>query len=163
MTGRDQSEMVDLAKKAKKLFNGFGIYVYDPVLEEHVQSVKSPLVDKPLSLLKDYWTRDKDMIRKANVVVDLTPEMKSEGVAHEIGYARYGLWKPIVRVYCEGSKPASLIAIFEDDLIVHSLEEAAVQIKKYWGTWPRRLMWRISLFNRCFPRWCWYQLKEWVN
>jgi len=163
MTGRSQAEMVDLAKKAKRIFESSGIRVLDPVLEEHVKHTNQPLQDKPLSLLHDYWTRDKAMIREANVVVDLTPEMKSEGVAHEIGYARYGLWKPIVRVYGEGSKPASMIAIFEDDLIVHSLEEAAVQINKYWGSLLKRIMWRISLYNRCLPKWVLYQLQEWIH
>jgi hypothetical protein len=163
MTGRDQAEMVEMAKKAKRVFNNFGIRVYDPVLEEHVQAVNKPLMDKPLSLLRDYWKRDKQMIRNANVIVDLTPEAKSEGVAHEIGYARYALWKPIVRVYQENSKPASLIAIFEDDLIVHSLEEAAVQIHKYWGTWLKRVVWRIALLNRSLLKWVWYQLLEWTH
>lgn len=161
MTGRDQAEMVNMAKKAKKVFEGAGIKVLDPVLEEHVKPTNEVLVDKPLSLLKDYWKRDKQMIREAHVVVDLTPESKSEGVAHEIGYARYNLWKPVVRVYSGDSKPASMIAIFEDDLIVHSLEEAAVQIQKYWGSWLKRALWRLGLMNRCLPRWICYQIGEW--
>lgn len=161
MTGRDQAEMVNMAKKAKKVFEGAGIKVLDPVLEEHVKPTNEVLVDKPLSLLKDYWKRDKQMIREAHVVVDLTPESKSEGVAHEIGYARYNLWKPVVRVYSGDSKPASMIAIFEDDLIVHSLEEAAVQIQKYWGSWLKRALWRLGLMNRCLPRWIYYQIGEW--
>lgn len=161
MTGRDQAEMVNMAKKAKKVFEGAGIKVLDPVLEEHVKPTNEILVDKPLSLLKDYWKRDKQMIREAHVVVDLTPEAKSEGVAHEIGYARYALWKPIVRVYQPDSKPASMIAIFEDDLIVHSLEEAAVQIQKYWGSWAKRALWRLGLMNRCLPKWIWHQICEW--
>jgi len=161
MTGRDQKEMVDLAKKAKKVFAGAGIDVLDPVLEEHVKPTNEILVDKPLNMLRDYWSRDKQMIRESHVIVDLTPESKSEGVAHEIGYARYALWKPVVRVYSEGSKPASLIAVFEDDLIVHSLEEAAVQIQKYWGNWLKRALWRLGLMNRCLPKWLWYQAKEW--
>lgn len=161
MTGRDQKEMVDLAKKAKKVFEGAGIKVLDPVLEEHVKPTNELLGDKPLNMLKDYWKRDKQMIREAHVVVDLTPDMKSEGVAHEIGYARYALWKPIVRCYPDGSKPASMIAVFEDDLIVHSLEEAAVQIHKYWGNFFKRVTWRFGLFNRCFAKWCWYQIREW--
>lgn len=161
MTGRDQKEMVDMAKKAKKVFEGAGIKVLDPVLEEHVKPTNEVLVDKPLSMLKDYWKRDKQMIREAHVIVDLTPESKSEGVAHEIGYARYALWKPIVRVYQADSKPASLIAVFEDDLIVHSLEEAAVQIQKYWGSWLKRALWRLGLMNRCLPKWIWYQIGEW--
>jgi len=161
MTGRDQKEMVDTAKFNKKVFEAAGINVLDPILEEHVKAEHHPLVDKPLDILKGYWDRDKTMIREAHVVVDTSPEDKSEGVAHELGYARYALWKPVVRMYKQGAKPTSLIAVFEDDLIVHSPQEAAIQINKYWGTWARRFMWRVSLLNRCLLRWFYYQILEW--
>lgn len=161
MTSRDQVEMVALAKKAKKIFEGAGITVFDPVLEEHIKATHEPLIDKPLNLLKDYWKRDKEMIRKADVLVDLTPELKSEGVAHEIGYARYFLYMPIVRVFLNGSTPASMIAIFEDDLIVHSLEEAAVQINKYFGSWSKRFLWRIGIMNKSYLKSVWYRLQKW--
>lgn len=161
MTGRDKKEMVDTALHNKKVFEAYGIEVFDPILEEHVKPTKGLLVDTPVGLLKDYWKRDKQMIRNAHVLVDTTPEEKSEGSAHEIGYARYSLWKPIVRMYGKESKPLSMIVYFEDDLIVHSPEEAAVQIQKYWGSRAKRFMWRISMFNRCFLKWVWYQMKEW--
>jgi hypothetical protein len=161
MTGRDQKEMVETSKRNKKIFEAAGIEVLDPILEEHVKAEHHALVEKPLDILKGYWDRDKHMIREAHVVVDTTPEAKSEGVAHEIGYARYCLWKPIVRMYQQGSKPTSMIAVFEDDLIVHSPEEAAVQINKYWGSWMKRAMWRISLLNRCLLKFVIYQLREW--
>jgi hypothetical protein len=162
MTGRSQDEIVAYAKHAKKVFEGAGIVVLDPVLTEHIKDEKKLLTDKPVSILKDYWKRDKTMIREAHVIVDLSPELKSEGVAHEIGYGRYHLWMPIVRVYKPDSKPASLIAVFEDDLIVHSLEEAAIQINKYWGSWSKRFMWRLSVYNRCFLKACYYKLLKWL-
>jgi hypothetical protein len=161
MTGRDKKEMVEMAVKNKKLFESLGITVLDPILEEHVKPVKGVLIDTPMSLLRDYWSRDKQMIREAHVVVDTTPEQKSEGSAHEIGYARYHLWKPVVRLYQGENKPLSAIVFFEDDLIVHSVEEAAIQIQKYWGTWAKRAMWRISLYNRCLIKAIWYKLLEW--
>jgi hypothetical protein len=163
MTGRDQKEMVENAKRNKRIFEAAGIIVLDPILEEHVKSQSGPLVDKPLNVLKGYWKRDKEMIREAHVIVDTTPEMKSEGASHELGYARYALWKPVVRLYGAEAKPLSAIVYFEDDLIVHSPEEAAIQIVKYWGTWSRRFVWRFSLFNRCLLRWMWYQLLEWIH
>lgn len=161
MTGRDQKEMVETAKKNKKIFEAYGVIVLDPIIEEHVKAEKHLLVDKPLAILKDYWNRDKQMIRDAHVVVDTTPEAKSEGVAHEIGYARYFLYMPIVRMYSPDAKPSSMIAVFEDDLIVHSPEEAAVQIQKYWGTWTKRFFWRVSLYKRCFLKSLWYRFKKW--
>lgn len=160
MTGRDQREMVETSKLNKKIFEAAGIIVLDPILEEHVKSEHQALIEKPLDILKGYWDRDKKMIREAHVIVDTTPEDKSEGVAHELGYARYNLWKPTVRMYRQGSKPTSLIAVFEDDLIVHSPQEAAIQINKYWGTRARRIMWRINMLNRCLLKWVWYQILE---
>lgn len=161
MTGRDRKEMVDTAIRNKKIFEAYNIKVLDPILEEHVKPLKGALVDTPVGLLKDYWKRDKQMIREAHVVVDTTPEEKSEGSAHEIGYARYNLWKPVVRMYPQTVKPLSMIVYFEDDLIVHSPEEAAVQINKYWGSFTKRFLWRLGMFNRCFLKWIFYQLKEW--
>lgn len=161
MTGRDQAEMVEMARKNKKIFEAAGIIVLDPIIEEHVKATNAPLVDKPINVLKGYWTRDKAMIREAHVVVDTTPELKSEGSAHEIGYARYALWKPVVRLYQGQAKVLSPIVYFEDDLIVHSTEEAAIQIQKYWGTWFKRFLWRVGMLNRCFPKWFFNQLLEW--
>ena len=143
--------------KNKKIFEAAKIIVLDPILEEQVKAEHHNLVEHPFGIPKDYWERDKKMIREANVIVDTTPEDKSEGVAHEIGYARYSLWKPVVRMYKEGSKPTSLIAVFEDDLIVHSPQEAAIQIQKYWGTRLKRFLWRIGLLNRCLIKWIYYQ------
>ena len=163
MTGRDQSQMVEMAKTNKKIFEAAGIIVLDPIIEEHVKASHVVLVDKPINVLKGYWSRDKQMIREAHVIVDTTPELKSEGSAHEIGYARYCLWKPVVRMYSKDVKPLSPIVYFEDDLIVHSPEEAAIQIQKYWGSWFKRILWRIGLLNRCFPKWIFWQIKEWVH
>jgi hypothetical protein len=156
MTGRDQLEMVEMAKKNKKIFEAAGITVLDPIIEEHVKATHTPLVDKPINVLKGYWSRDKAMIREAHVVVDTTPELKSEGSAHEIGYARYALWKPVVRLYQGQAKVLSPIVYF-----VHSTEEAAIQIQKYWGSWLKRFLWRIGMLNRCFPKWILNQAKEW--
>ena len=161
MTGRDKKEMVETSLKNKKIFEAYGIEVLDPILEEHVKPTKGILIDTPVSLLKDYWKRDKEMIRHAHVLVDTTPEEKSEGSAHEIGYARYALWKPVVRMYSGPTKPLSMIVYFEDDIIVHSPEEAAIQIQKFWGSWLKRALWRIGMLNRCLPRWIIYQIREW--
>jgi hypothetical protein len=161
MTGRDRKEMVEMAVRNKKIFEGMGVTVLDPILEEHIKPLKGVLVDTPMAVIQGYWKRDKEMIREAHVIVDTTPGEKSEGVSHEIGYGRYFLWKPIVRMYTAEQKPASAIVYFEDDLIVHSVEEAAIQIQKYWGSWAKRTMWRLSLYNRCWLKAWLYKLEEW--
>ena len=58
------------------------------------------------------------MIRDAHVVFDLSGGAKSEGCAHEVGYARYFLYKPVVRLY---PFLGSSVARLEDDYIVASL------------------------------------------
>jgi len=161
MTGRDQKEMVELAKENKKKFESLGVTVLDPILEENVKPLHKLLVDTPMSLLKGYWKRDKEMIRKAHVVVDTTPEMKSEGSAHEIGYARYFLWMPVIRLYTKDTGPTSAIVFFEDDLVVRSVEEAAIQINKYWGTWCKRFLWRLGIYNKSYIKAIWYRLLKW--
>jgi len=161
MTGRPGNDVVKESYQAKIILGNYNIQVLDPVT---VESVKSNNVKISVSneLLQNYWRRDKKMIRESHVLLDLTPERKSEGVSHEIGYARYFLWKPVIRVYPFSKKPSNLsVALFEDDFITDSLNEAATHIIKVHGTWMKRSYWRLKLLIRCFMKATWYQLKEW--
>lgn len=161
MTGLSGAELVERSQNAAITLVEHGIYPLDPVLAEGVDP-RAPVVQATYEQMVDFWKRDKAMIREAHVIIDLTPERKSEGVAHEIGYARYCLWKPVVRVYMNGKKPClASVAFFEDDLIVDTLEEAAVEINRLWGTWFKRARWRMRLYNRCLLKACWYKLMEW--
>lgn len=163
MTGRIKEDVVMEAKKDKKFFERAGFKVLCPVSEEKVKSTVEILMasKETMSL---YWARDKQMIREANVILDMTPDRKSEGVAHEIGYARYHLWKPIIRIYQLGNLPAqSSVAYFEDDYLCDSLEEAVEYILRKHGTWFKRLKWRLNLFNRCLLKSLWYKLREWFK
>ena len=122
MTGRTGEELVLESAQIARILGYRGIKVLDPVTAEEVykdQGVLANTGDK----LKGYWTRDKRMIREAHVILDVTGPAKSEGVAHEIGYARYALWKPVVRIYPDGH-PKISVAKYEDDLIVSSVAEA---------------------------------------
>lgn len=161
MTGHKMDEIVERNKHAKKVLESSGITILDPVLAEHIKSENRVLGEKPLNVLKSYWNRDKEMIRESHVLLDITPTDKSEGAEHERAYARYCLWKPIVRVFPIGINPSNFIPYFEDDLITHSLEEASIQIVKYWGSFAKRAMWRIAMLNRCLLKWIWYQIREW--
>lgn len=159
----------DIALEAafdKETLAEHGIEALDPVLAEIDEMGLVPAGRcgdgaKGQSYLAAHWARDKRMIRRSHVLIDLSPEQKSEGVAHEIGYARYELWKPVIRVYRNGQRPTASIAYFENDLIVNSLDDAAYWINEFWGTWPRRFWWRIKLYARCFPKHCWRKLGEW--
>jgi len=159
MSGRVKSEVVKEARQDRRKLDKLGITPLCPVLSENVRAGKSAIAST-VEQMNNYWFRDKQMIREANVVFDMTPELKSEGVAHEIGYARYFLYKPVVRVYKNGQlPPTSSVAFYEDDLIVSSVEEGAVEALRRWGTWYRRILWRFSLYKRCLPG----MIKAWLG
>lgn len=152
MTGRIKEEVVAEAKVDKTLMEKAGITVQCPVEKESIPSTKQVLLSSKKSML-DYWPQDKRMIEKSHVLFDLTPERKSEGVAHEIGYARYFLYRPIVRVYRGGKLPvSSSVAYFEDDYVTDSLESAIAFTMKEYGTRYKRIKWRLKLYLRCLPK-----------
>lgn len=161
MTGRAGTEVVQESEKALEVFSRYGIQVLDPVTAEKVKPSKKA-INTDYKTLDGYWKRDKEMIREAHVLVDITPERKSEGVAHEIGYARYFLWKPVIRVYPKGQVPSNLsVAYFENDFIVDDLDVAARYIDRMYGTWFKRFIWRIQLYRRSWIKASFYKLKEW--
>lgn len=146
MTGRTGQELVEQARNTAFLCWCFNVEALDPIMAEEVEAI-----DKPLSnggeLLKQYWARDKAMIREAHVVIDRTAWMKSEGSAHEGGYTKYHLHKPILRVF-PGLKES--VARLEDDLIVETEEEAIQLAVKIWGTSTKRLKWKWMIFKKSY-------------
>lgn len=160
MTGRIKEDVVKEAMVDKEYLEKAGFIVLDPVTSEGVQPTKERLVSSKKAM-DDYWPRDKKMIRDAHLIFDMTPHLNSEGCKHEIGYGRYSLWKPIVRIFPKGQLPfKSSIAFYEDDCVVDSLEEAIEYSLRVHGTFWKRLKWRLNLLNRCLPRWVFFQLKE---
>jgi hypothetical protein len=159
MTGVPGRQLVAEAKRNKIILEKHGITVLDPVLAEKVKRTYRPL-HNGFSTLKKYWFRDKALIQEAHAILDCTPQFNSEGVKHEIGYARYFLWKPVVRIYPDLGPS---VARIEDDFIAGSLDEAADMMNEKWGTWWKRFKWRLLLVNRCLPKFLWLQLKEWVH
>lgn len=160
MSGRDMRTVVREAQRQSYLLSIWDIVVLDPVEAEGVKPLNKKL-QASLVDMKKHWPRDKAMIREAHVFIDATPHLKSQGVEREAGYARYGLWKPVVRVFPLGKIPAAgNVAHFEDDLITDSLSDAAQQIVDKWGTPWKRFTWRVKMLARCLPKWVWYQIKE---
>jgi hypothetical protein len=150
MTGRTGEELVLESAHIARIMSYRGIEVLDPVTVENVSKDQGVLANTGDKLF-GYWTRDKRMIREAHVVLDVTGPAKSEGVAHEIGYARYFLFKPVVRIYPKGTEGRISVAKYEDDLIVSTVAEAADAIVELWGTRRKRLLWKIKLLLRCLP------------
>lgn len=161
MSGRVKEEVVNDALIDKNFLEQAGFTVLCPVIAEGVRSTKEILAASKQEM-NTYWYRDKEMIREANIVFDMSPDRKSEGVAHELGYARYSLWKPVVRVYPIGKlPPAASVAFFEDDYICDTLVEAIEYSLRVHGTLFKRIMWRLKLINRCLPKWIINQVLEW--
>lgn len=161
MTGRPGTEVVAESDKVLEIFTKYGIDVLDPVTAEKVRPSKQK-INTDYETLDGYWRRDKEMIREAHVLVDVTPDRKSEGVAHEIGYARYHLWKKVIRVYPKGSIPSNLsVAYFEDDFITDSLDQAAKEILRTHGSLLRRISWRLKIYNRSLLKALKHRLLEW--
>ncbi len=142
MSGRVKEEVVSEAQSDKQFFESAGFKVLCPVIAENVKPTQEKLIASKKAM-DQYWPRDKEMIREAHLVLDMTPGLKSEGVSHEIGYARYTLWKPVIRVYEEGKLPIkSSVAWFEDDCIVDDKRLVIEYILRVHGTFYKRLKWR---------------------
>lgn len=148
MTGYNQAEVVENALHDRLVLEEHGIIVNCPVAAEGIKAVNRPLLSTKAQM-DYYWWRDKAMIRASDVFVDCTPHLKSQGVEREAGYARYHLWKPVVRVFPEDKLPApGNICFYEDDLIVTDIDEAAKLIKQKWGTPKKRLKWKIQIIQK---------------
>lgn len=160
MTGRIKEEIVKEATEDKQWLEKAGFEVLCPVVSENVQPTQEVLRSSKKAM-DVFWKRDKAMIREAHVIFDMSPHLNSEGVKHELGYARYCLWKPIVRVFPLGKLPLpSSVARYEDDNICDSLEEAIEYTLRVHGTLFKRLKWRLTMLNRCLPKWILFQIQE---
>src|SRR6266850_3759357 len=147
MTGRIKENVVKEAQQDKQFLDQAGFNVLCPVTEEKIKAENKVLQSTYQHMVK-YWARDKQMIRESNLVFDMTPHLKSEGVAHEVAYARYLLWKPVIRIFPEGQiPPKSSIAHFEDDFICDSLLEAIEYSLRVHGILWKRAKWRLNMIN----------------
>jgi hypothetical protein len=159
MTNRPGSELWNESTITEIILGRHGITTIDPVIEENIPNTDDVIPNKPGADGLIAWNNDKRAIRRSHVVIDITPESKSEGVLRELGYARFFLWKPVIRVYRPGSSP-HMITVFEDDVIAYSLEEAAQIINERWGTWKKRFVWKLGILKRSLPKFIKYQIGE---
>src|SRR6266850_4363718 len=145
MTGRIKEDVVAEASKDKEFLEKAGFAVLCPVEKEGVPATKQILLSSKKAM-DAYWPKDKEMIREAHVLVDMSPHMNSEGVKHELGYGRYNLWKPVVRVFPTGKlPPQSSVAWFEDDYVCDSMIWAIEYILRVHGTMFKRIIWRLKM------------------
>lgn len=151
MTGRSKAVMVKEALDAKAILEKYGITVISPVLAEGIKPDNEKLVAISDEELATEWRNDKAFVRQCHVLLDLSSasRIRSEGVAHELGYARYALFKPVVRLFPNGLGPS--VTKLENCTVVQTLDEAGVAIISKWGTRSQRILWRIQ--EQIFWKW----------
>lgn len=150
MTGKFQDELRMEADLTKRVLENYGFEVLDPIIAENVPNIHEPLVQVSSEQLEGYWRRDKEMIREADILLDYMGCNKSDGVAKELGYARWCLWKPVVRVFPNCGINVSRI---EDDCITDSLSDAVGIILNRFGSYEKLRAWRQGVLDRSFANW----------
>ena len=163
MTGRPKSEVVKEAKQQASWLRQAGFDVLCPVEVEQIKDERGSIL-ATYNEIKNFWRRDKQMIRDSHVVFHMTPHMRSDGAWHEIGYKRYHLQGPVVHIYPTGQlPPASAVSYLEDDYVCDSLEEAIEFVLRVHGTWFKRMKWRLQKMNKCLIKSAFYQLQEFIK
>lgn len=160
MTGRNPN-LVLLESDSARLMADIigGIELIDPVVIEGIQPGAAPIQASQEQLNNDFWKRDKFEIRRSHVVITNENQKYSHGVVHEIGYARYFLYKPVIRVW-PGLGPS--VTWTESDYVAPNLYAALQFAKDNFGTWQKRLLWRLKLLAK-LPKAVLYKGMEWVN
>ncbi len=146
MSNRNWKEVYAESVECTNVLSIYGIKTVDPVNIEEISDKTIPIPIRIDETGKQAWSEDKRAIRDCHILIDITPHLKSEGVAHEIGLMRYAYWKPVVRILQKG-KQKPMIPYFEDDMLVYSLQEAAELINEKYGTWWKRFKWRINMYK----------------
>ena len=159
MTGRSCREMVQEAKKVKCLFERHGLEVVSPVLEEGIPDVEKPLDYVTKETLLEEWALDKKKrLRSCHIMYDANGDRKSEGLSIERGHSRWYLWRPTVR--CKPAGWTFSISDIEDDKIVSSHRQAALFIKKKWGTRRKWVMWKLPHILFGIPKHIFIQIQS---
>lgn len=161
MTGRYCDEMIVEARMLERVLGNHGIEILNPVLAEldFIPNEHVTLPNVPPDILEKFWYMDKQMIRDADILIDYKTHNKSDGSINEVGYNRFCLWKPTIRVW-EG--PGALISRMEHDIIMPSLIEAMELIKDRFGDYEKLKAWRIEMLARSYPKWAEHQ-RELMN
>jgi len=150
MTGKMKDELVREAEYTTRQLQAYGFEVLDPIVAENIQDVHEPLVQLDSETLERHWRRDKEMLKEADLMLDFNACNKSDGVAKELGYTRFCLWKPVIRVFPNCGINISRI---EDDVIVETLPEAIQIMNEKYGSFVKLHMWRQKMLDRSFNNW----------
>lgn len=156
MTGRMCDEMIVEARMLERVLGNYGIQILNPVLAElaYIPNEHVVLPNVPPDVLEKFWYSDKEMIREADILIDYKTHNKSDGSNNEVGYSRFCLWKPTIRIW---DGPGALISRMEHDIIVPGLIEAITLINERWGTYEKLGQWRTEMLKEKYPRWLAHQ------
>lgn len=150
MTGRFCDAMRQESEMLVRVLTAYGFEVLNPVIEEAVPYDHVLLEQVNAGRLAHFWARDKEMIRDADILLDYMSCSTSDGVNTEVGYARWCLWKPVVRVWPGVETNISKI---EHDAICENLTEAIMAMQEKWGTYEKLKIWREEMLAKSFLPW----------
>ena len=151
MTGRDKKEQVEHAQYVTEVLKKYDVQVVSPVLEEKVLALPGLLLNTDEVRLKNFWKRDKEIIRREVHAVLLDgADQKSFGMEREYMLSRGVLWKPTV-LYMP--KTFLNVSQFEDDFVSSDLDEIGKYLQDNFGTRKKRITWRIKMLIRSLPKW----------
>lgn len=156
MTNRMCDEMIVEARMLERVLGNHGIRILNPVLSELdiIPNEHIILPHCPPEVLERVWKQDKSMIRESDIIIDYKTHNKSDGSNNELGYNRFCLWKPTIRVW---DGPGALISRMEYEFVVPNIQEAMRVIKENFGTYEQLKAWRLEMLGRCYPKWLRYQ------
>lgn len=159
MTGLSCRTIRRKAEKATKILSRFGLDVWSPAVEEAV-----PKSDRTLDVLSKEdllakWLIDKkDGMKSCHIILDIDGDLHSEGVSIERGFMRWYAWRPTIRVKSPGHIYS--ISNIEDDFIASNVRQAAIFIKRRWGTRRKWIMWKLSHIIFGIPKLLWLQVRS---
>lgn len=156
MAGRDMSDLVKEAARTTRVIENYGFEVCDPIIMEKIPNVSEILTQLSEEQLRQRWKEDKTAIKDADVILEYMGCNKSDGCNVEVGYGRFCLFKPVIRVWPNATMSISKI---EYDHIVPSLIDAMELIKEKYGTYEKLGKWREAMWQRCFSPWIAEQFK----
>lgn len=143
MTHRFCDELLKESAEVSQKLEKAGFEVLSPVIEEGVPNKHVRLVNT-LGRLKGYWKRDKQMLNEAHIMMDYMSQGKSDGVNVEMGYVRFLMWKPLIRIH---PTLGCTISRLEYDCVTDNLEEAIKVMQTKWGTKQKLRIWRLKMLN----------------
>lgn len=150
MTGRFMDELVQEAQFTTAVLAMYGFQALDPIVQEKIPNVHELLTQISEEQLRERWRDDKTAMKDADLMLDFMGCNLSDGVNVENGYVRFGLWKPVVRVW--PGVPMSISAI-EYDHIVPTIWDAMEVTREQYGTYEKLGAWRKAMLERSLAPW----------